>query len=38
MGLWGPNPFTSGVDPDYMKAVEENIVRRSTPPTRLREP
>lgn len=27
LGLWGPNPFTSGVDPDYMKFVEEQIVK-----------
>lgn len=26
MGLWGPNPFTSGVDRDYLKAVEHHIV------------
>src|SRR5262249_55065742 len=23
LGLWGPNPFTSGVDPAYLKRVEE---------------
>jgi hypothetical protein len=23
LGLWGPNPFTSGVDPAYLKHVEE---------------
>lgn len=27
VGLWGPNPFTSGIDPDYMKFVEEGIVK-----------
>jgi hypothetical protein len=27
IGLWGPNPFTSGVDPAYMKHVEEQIVK-----------
>jgi hypothetical protein len=27
LGLWGPNPFTSGVDPEYMKFVEEQIVK-----------
>jgi hypothetical protein len=27
LGLWGPNPFTSGVDPAYMKRVEEQIVK-----------
>jgi hypothetical protein len=27
LGLWGPNPFVSGVDPAYMKSVEEQIVR-----------
>lgn len=23
LGLWGPNPFTSGVDPAYLKSVED---------------
>jgi hypothetical protein len=27
LGLWGPNPFTSGIDPDYLKKVEEQILR-----------
>ncbi len=27
LGLWGPNPFKSGVDPDYLKLVEERVVR-----------
>jgi hypothetical protein len=27
LGLWGPNPFVSGVDPEYMKRVEEQIVK-----------
>ena len=26
LGLWGPTPFTSGVDPDYLKLVEDRIV------------
>jgi hypothetical protein len=26
MGLWGPNPFTSGIDPDYLRRVEAAIV------------
>jgi hypothetical protein len=26
MGLWGPNLFTSGIDPDYMKKLEAGIV------------
>ena len=26
LGLWGPNPFKSGVDPQYMKLVRERIV------------
>ena len=26
LGLWGPNPFISGVDPAYLKLVEEHIV------------
>ncbi len=27
MGLWGPNPFTSGVDPDYLRRVEAATVK-----------
>jgi hypothetical protein len=27
IGLWGPNPFQSGVDPAYMKRVEEQIAK-----------
>ena len=27
LGLWGPNPFTSGVDPAYVKSVEEQAVK-----------
>jgi hypothetical protein len=27
MGLWGPSPFTSGVDPNYLRRVESAIVR-----------
>jgi hypothetical protein len=27
LGLWGPNPFTSGIDPDYLKSVEASVVR-----------
>jgi hypothetical protein len=26
MGLWGPNPFTSGVDADYLRGVEAATV------------
>jgi hypothetical protein len=26
LGLWGPSPFKSGIDPEYMKLVEERIV------------
>src|SRR5215212_6018227 len=26
LGLWGPNPLKSGVDPDYMKKVEAGCV------------
>jgi hypothetical protein len=26
IGMWGPNPFTSGVDSDYLKRVESAIV------------
>jgi hypothetical protein len=27
LGLWGPTAFVSGVDPDYMKLVEDRIVK-----------
>ncbi len=27
LGLWGPNPLTSGVDPGYLKLVEEQVVK-----------
>src|SRR5260370_13758861 len=27
LGLWGPNPFTNGVDPAYLKFVEEQCVK-----------
>jgi hypothetical protein len=26
LGLWGPGPFQSGVDPDYLKRVEDGCV------------
>ena len=26
LGLWGPDPFTSGVDPDYMTFMKEQVV------------
>ena len=27
LGLWGPNPFTSGIDPAYVKSVEDQAVQ-----------
>ncbi len=27
LGLWGSNPFSSGLDPDYMKSLEAGIVK-----------
>jgi hypothetical protein len=27
LGLWGPNPFTSGVEPAYLKLVEDQCVK-----------
>jgi hypothetical protein len=27
LGLWGPSPFQSGIDKDYLKSVEEKIVK-----------
>jgi hypothetical protein len=26
LGLWGPNPFLSGVDSDYLKVIENRVV------------
>ncbi|HMO35760.1 MAG TPA: hypothetical protein PKA06_06945, partial [Gemmatales bacterium] len=26
MGLWGPNPFKNGIDPAYLKRVEEQSI------------
>lgn len=26
IGLWGPSPFASGVDPDYLKRIQQAIV------------
>jgi hypothetical protein len=26
LGLWGPGPFSSGIDPDYLKKVEAGLV------------
>src|SRR5207247_9474007 len=34
--LWGPNPFQSGIDPAYMKRVEERIVEAVRLADRLR--
>jgi hypothetical protein len=27
LGLWGPNPFKSGLDPDYLKQLEAKVVQ-----------
>lgn len=27
LGLWGPNPFTSGLDADYQKTVQQQIIK-----------
>jgi hypothetical protein len=27
LGLWGPSPFKSGIDPEYMKLIEDRIVK-----------
>jgi hypothetical protein len=27
LGLWGPNPFTSGIDPEYLKRVEDGCAQ-----------
>jgi hypothetical protein len=38
LGLWGPNPFQSGIDPAYMKKVEEGIVEAIGAADRARKP
>ncbi len=38
LGLWGPNPFSSGVDPDYMKAVEAGVVKAVTAADKAKQP
>ncbi|MBA4063505.1 MAG: hypothetical protein C0501_07285 [Isosphaera sp.] len=38
MGLWGPNPFKSGVDPDYLKRVEAGCVDAVTAADKARTP
>jgi hypothetical protein len=27
LGLWGPNPFASGIDDAYLKSIEDNIIK-----------
>src|SRR5262245_53692646 len=27
LGLWGPNPFTSGVNPDYIKTIQQQVIK-----------
>jgi hypothetical protein len=27
LGLWGPNPFNSGIDGDYLKSIEAGVVK-----------
>src|SRR5262249_20325254 len=27
LGLWGPNPFKSGVDPEYLKFIDGQVVK-----------
>lgn len=38
MGLWGPNLFTSGVDPDYLKSVEAGLVQAIRAADKSRQP
>jgi hypothetical protein len=38
LGLWGPGAFQSGVDPDYMKTVERQIVKAVTDADAARKP
>ncbi len=38
MGLWGPNLFTSGIDPDYLKHVEAGLVKAIQEADKAKEP
>ena len=38
LGLWGPNPLKSGVDPDYIKKVEAGCVKAVTDADAARKP
>lgn len=38
MGLWGPNPFKSGIDPDYLESVIDQIVDAIEEAARKAEP
>jgi hypothetical protein len=38
LGLWGPNPFRSGVDPAYLKRVEDQIVQAVKDADNARKP
>ena len=38
LGLWGPSPFLSGVDADYLKKVEDGCVDAATAADRARKP
>ena len=38
MGLWGPNLLTSGVDPEYLKKVEQGIVQAIRAADKARQP
>ncbi|MFN4259666.1 MAG: hypothetical protein ACK4RK_10225 [Gemmataceae bacterium] len=38
LGLWGPNPFTSGIDADYLKHVENQIVKAVQAADRVARP
>jgi hypothetical protein len=38
MGLWGPNFFASGIDPEYMKKLEAGIVKAVQDADKNKEP
>jgi Neutral/alkaline non-lysosomal ceramidase, N-terminal len=38
LGLWGPNPLKSGVDPEYLKKVEAGCVDAVTAAEKARKP
>lgn len=38
LGLWGPNPFESGLDEDYLKRLEKGVIQAINDATRNAKP